>query len=261
MKLSGLMCMGIATAVACLIVAAPSQALVNKDDIVAVWLMDDKDATATDMTGNGYDGALIGGAEWVGGKFGGAVDLPGGGDVVRIEGMGMTFPNDEVTIMCWVNVQGVKNQDLFSFEPLAIAGGRVTAHMPWDGGIHWQFGTPFAGINPAPWNDDYIDQWKHWAFTVSPGDKKMLVYEDGAVVVDWDAGAELANGVADFQIGGRNGSSIEAIIDDFAIFQTVVSEADINRLKDQGLAVGLGYEAVDPAAKLTLTWAELRANK
>jgi hypothetical protein len=245
-----------------LVAALPGHALIDQDDAVAVWLMDDDDATAADLTGNGFDGELIAGADWTDGVFGGAVDLPGGGDVVRIDDMGLTMPTDNITFVCWVNVQGVKNQDLFSFEPLEIAGGRATAHLPWDNGIHWQFGTPFTGINPVAWDEDkYVDAWTHWAFTSSSDDGNLLVYEDGVEVRNVGGARELQNGAAAFQIGGRTGSSLEGWIDEFAIFSTVLSEADIVRIMDQGLARALAFEAVEPRGKAATTWAAIRTKK
>jgi hypothetical protein len=57
-----------------LILVGQSDALKNPDSVVGVWLLD---GDANDSSGNDYHGELTGNPEWIAGKFGMAVDLPG----------------------------------------------------------------------------------------------------------------------------------------------------------------------------------------
>ena len=48
---------------------------------------------------------------------------------------------------------------------------------------------------------------------------------------------------------------MQDLFDEFAIFNTVLSQDEINSLKDGGLEGGL---AVDPKKKLAVTWGSLK---
>ena len=62
-----------------------SYAEIDPDTIVGMWLFDEsKGDTATDSSGNGNDGELVGNPEWVDGKFGNALEFDGTGSHVNI---------------------------------------------------------------------------------------------------------------------------------------------------------------------------------
>ncbi len=239
-----------------LLVSVSSDARVDPDNFVGIWLLDDDGGDVADISGNEMTGELTGNPKWVDGVRGGAIRLPGGGETVKIPEMAVNFPSEEVTIVGWARMTDQKNQDFFSLEPLEP--GRVTVHMPWDNAVHWQFGTPFVGIAPRN-NDHTLDEWTHWAFVHSVADTVMLVYENAEEVVRAGTAKDFAGRGGDFHIGGRLGSSFGGDVDEFAIFDTVVSPDDISKIMDQGLARALLIEDVEPLGKLTTQWATLKS--
>lgn len=231
---------------------------IDPDTIVGMWLLDeDKGKEAKDGSGNERHGTFTGSPKWREGKFGRSLEFSGGGDTVRIDGLGQEFPTEEVTITSWVKVEGFNNQDLFSLEPLEVGNrGRVTVHMPWDGGVHWQFGSPFTGINPVALDKGVEGKWQHWTFVHSVADNVFLVYQDGKEVQRNVNSQAFVQGAADFHIGGRLGSSFEGFVDEFAIFEAVLSPADINSVMENGLEARVF--AVSPDSKLSTSWGRIK---
>ena len=240
------------------ILTTSGHAEIDPDTIVGMWLLDeDKGKEAKDGSGNERHGTFTGSPKWREGKFGRSLEFSGGGDTVRIDGLGQEFPTEEVTLTSWVKVEGFNNQDLFSLEPLEVGNrGRVTVHMPWDGGVHWQFGSPFTGIAPVALDKGVEGKWQHWAFVHSVKDNVFLVYQDGKEVQRTANSQAFVQGAADFHIGGRLGSSFEGFVDEFAIFEAVLSPADINSVMDNGLEARVF--AVSPASKLTTSWGQIK---
>ena len=244
------------------ILATSGHAEIDPDTIVGMWLLDeDKGKEAKDGSGNERHGTFTGSPKWREGKFGRSLEFSGGGDTVRIDGLGQEFPTEEVTITSWVKVEGFNNQDLFSLEPLEVGNrGRVTVHMPWDGGVHWQFGSPFTGISIQ------LHSTKGWKANGSTGlssivsqDNVFLVYQDGKEVQRTANSQAFVQGAADFHIGGRLGSSFEGFVDEFAIFEAVLSSADINSVMDNGLEARVF--AVSPASKLATSWGRIKVQR
>ncbi len=241
-----------------LILVGQSDALKNPDSVMGVWLLD---GDANDASGNDYHGELTGAPEWISGKFGMAVDLPGAGDTIQITGFGNAIPGEEITIMGWARIDEMKNQDYFSLEPLEVGErGRITSHMPWDNAVHWQFGTPFTGIPPVGLDDSVVGVWEHWAFTHSVAENRMAVYRNGVEATSGDTSSAFINGEANFHIGGRLGSSFAGAIDDFAIFSAVLGDDEISALMNDGIMahIGGGGIAVESSGKAATTWAQLK---
>ena len=238
---------------------APSvYAEIDPDTIRGLWLLDKgKGKEAKDSSGNERHGTFTGSPKWREGKFGFSVEFPGAGDTVKIEGFGQEFPAEEVTITSWVKLEGFKNQDLFSLEPLEVGNkGRVTVHFPWDNGVHWQFGSPFTGVEPIPLDKSAEGKWQHWAFIHSVAENMFLVYQDGEEVKKTPRSKAYVPGAADFHIGGRLGSSFEGFVDEVGLFEAVLSQADVKSIMENGLEARVF--AVSPASKLSTSWGRIK---
>ena len=75
MKISVVVCALILTAV---LFALPTLAQDLEEGLVAYWKLNDgSGAVASDSSGNGYDGDLVGAPEWVDGHLGGALKFGG----------------------------------------------------------------------------------------------------------------------------------------------------------------------------------------
>ena len=248
-------CMSL-VAFAC-IFATSGHAEIDPDTIVGLWLLDeDKGREAKDSSGNELHGTFTGSPKWREGKFGRGLELPGGGDTVKIEGFAQDFPAEELTITSWVKVEGLKNQDLFSLEPLDPS--RVTVHFPWDNQLHWQFSTIWMHP-PIPIGEEVVDKWQHWAFIHSVADNVMLAYQDGEEVGRSQNSKAYAPRAGDFHIGGRLGSSFQGFVDEVGLFEAVLSQADIQSIMENGLEARVF--AVSPASKLAISWGQIKARK
>ena len=74
----------------------------TRADLVAWWTFDDgSGTTAVDSSGNGNDGTLIGGATWVDGQLGDAIQFNGTDSYVAAAHI--PFDNRSFTITMWVN--------------------------------------------------------------------------------------------------------------------------------------------------------------
>ena len=70
----------------CLMFVARISTAVTLDDAIGIWLFDDGTGdTTADSSGNGNDGILMEGPQWVDGRFGKALSFDVEGPFVRIE--------------------------------------------------------------------------------------------------------------------------------------------------------------------------------
>ena len=91
----------------CLLAVAPQIMALDTDGLVGAWLFDDKNGdTVSDSSGNGIDGKIAkGNPEWVGGKFGGAMEF-GGADMVTVDD-NAALDLKSFTLSAWVNIPKV----------------------------------------------------------------------------------------------------------------------------------------------------------
>ncbi len=76
-----------------------------EDDIVAYWAFNEmKGETASDSSGNGHDGTLIGDPQWVDGYFGGGLEFDQVQDEVNIP-YNADLNSEVFTICAWANVE------------------------------------------------------------------------------------------------------------------------------------------------------------
>ena len=91
-----------------LVLTGVSKAEINLDNIIALWLLDEGTGEiAEDSSGNGYDGAIMGGPEWVQGMSGKALRFDGEDDVVDF-GQSSDLQPDTGTIHIRFKFDGVK---------------------------------------------------------------------------------------------------------------------------------------------------------
>ena len=109
------------------------------------------------------------------------------------------------------------------------------------------------------------DTWTHIAVTFdsSKNNNQLVIYVDGVQAGSSTRpgkGAGNANPVDIGKWGG--GSYFVGIIDEVAIFKSVLTEDDLKTIMDNGLDKTLGGVAsVDASEKLTTTWANLKSNR
>ena len=98
----------------------------SQADLVGLWRFDEgSGSTASDSSGNGHHGTLVGDPKWAGGKNGGALDFDGQDDLVELGKFDVVGPG--ITLAGWIR------PDTF-----AINDGRIiTKAVEWGENDHW----------------------------------------------------------------------------------------------------------------------------
>lgn len=191
--------------------------------------------TASDSTGNGMDGALKGSATWVQGKQDNGLQLNGTDSYVKMPA-GILSRVHDITIATWVKANKLGNYArIFDF------GSGTNTYMylsPKVGGGGMKFGITTTGNGPG--QEQVINApalptgvWKHVAFTLSG--KTGILYVDG-VQVGINTNITLDPSSLGKTINNYIGKSqfadpyLDGIVDDFRIYSSALSAADIASL-------------------------------
>ena len=253
----------LATSVMVVLFAATSYAEIDPGSIVGLWLFDDVSGdTVKDLSGNGHDGTIIGGAEVVAGKFGQALKFDGADDVVDCGNAG-DLNLGVFTVAFWANVPATQG-----WNHMISKGDHVASGTP--GSVNWGVmmrsaearflfevfaDTTWTGIS-AP--EVPLNEWQHIAATYD-GDQMEFFLNGGSL--GSSAGIEMKlDASRSFVIGARSASGDPASffngsIDEVALFSAVLSLEDIQSLMNDGV----GTTAVSPTSKSATTWAGIKS--
>ena len=239
--------------------------------LVAHWAFDEgSGTTATDSSGNGHDGTLLGDPTWVAGMIGsGALSFDGSDGLVDVghdESLSIT---DELTITVWVKVS-----DLSTFYFLVCKQPSGTAGDNYPGNYEFriesntgalQFGhqeaegeqyTFYTSETPIT-----AEQWYHVAVSITKGEL-VEFYIDGISAGSFE---QLTNfGVLNdepVRIGGRKDgySFFNGILDDVRLYDRALSAVQIQKLYNGNPPMFTIAEKPNPAdGALHLdTWASI----
>ncbi|MHC4117432.1 MAG: LamG-like jellyroll fold domain-containing protein [Planctomycetota bacterium] len=230
----------------------------NDPDLIGYWSFNEGSGTvAADLSSNGYDGTLNGGATWTGGIYGSALQFNGSDSYVAT---GQSFLNDLAgfTLAGWVSgsntgsYAGLFGQnDLIEFGFTSENGGQLGV---WMSGNAWQF----IG---ADYNFPY-PSWHHVALT---GDaSRVVIYIDGQEAASDEGGMVSGNSGFPFNIGAyvfnENPDPLLGEIDDVWVVGRALDKEEIQIL--MGGAAAYPYAsgpspadgAVHPQTWVTLGW-------
>lgn len=240
-----------------------------EDGLISYWSFDKNTVNGNrieDLMGK-QDGEIIGDIQIVPGKFGDAIQLPGGaGARVRItdEFNQAVLPKEGMTLELWV-----------LDEQFIEWGGYIVAAQD-NGGFEkgWIFGTRWASFSIAISSDGSDDgdgvltylttpstydtnKWYHVVGTYDG--KDMKIYVNGKLENTTDAQSGVINYPEKifFTIGAYKDDNEDfthkGLIDEVRIYERALTEKEIaNNMEAEGLAV-------EPTAKLSLTWGEIKA--
>ena len=233
-------------------ISLTGSAEITEDMIAAAWLFD---GDAEDISGNGFDGELKGG-KFVAGKIGDAIELNGTTEWVEIPKRIGEF--EEITFAHWVKSTGRESQWRVFFNVNGWKGGDIHYQLAPNNKVEFSInGNPggndsFANYMVA---GDEMNKWVHIATAYSAKEKKIRFYANGELDIEHDWGGNP--GVLDPARIGDWGQQRqwEGSIDEFIIFNTVLSEDDIQAVMNDGFETTL---AVDAKGKLTTTWGSLK---
>jgi hypothetical protein len=242
-----------------LIFTASSYAVIDPKSIAALWLFDEGSGTiAKDTSGNGKDGSIKGGAKWVQGKFGKAIELNGTDAWTEIPSIG-TF--DEVTIATWVMTTGRTAQWRVIIDNNGWKVGDIHHQLYADNRVGFSINGNTGGndqLGKFTFDDSQLNKWHHLATTYSDKTKKIQFYVDGQLDVETAWGGNPGV-IGPARIGSWDGGGREwqGTFDEFAIFNVALSVDDINTVMNSGLK---GVTVVSNLGKLATKWATVKAD-
>lgn len=238
--------------------------------LIAAWLFDDGAFDkAIDASENGSDGVLVGGPEWVEGKFGKALKVD--------ENKYVDFPpptpeilllKRDVSWMAWVKPEKFRNawNVVFSMQRGSSNGEVYALSLGGSGNM----GHLIIFVNTVLGNFSAIDaavletdKWVHAAGTYDG--KKAILYKNGEPVAETAVTGDLnhEDRKGRFVINGNynslNGGLAEwiiGIIDEVLIFDTALSATELKNYMQKGLNVA--GAAIEPKGKLAQTWGDIK---
>ena len=226
-----------------------SSAKLDPEAVLGIWFFDEgKGGTAKDSSENGNDGEIVD-AQWVDGKFEGALKFEGGAHVAVGD---FSDYEDEVSIVALIKTPAAPAWSDIIVGPCSDVILTLQNHKLNFAG---QCGQP---IPHNTWSKTLLndDKWHYIAGTYDG--KKVNVYVDGELEASNPAAGPFKAGPK--FIGSRDDKqeAFTGLIDEIAFFNAALSEADVKAIADGGLSVALGFAAVFPQAKLTTAWAKLK---
>ena len=223
------------------------------ENVMAIWLFDENGGDiAGDSSGNGNDGTLMNGTGWTDGVFGGALELDGVDDYVEVPDS-PTLDTELVggfTIMLWTQMY---NPDTDGPVYRKVDSYALNANH----GNNFEF----AAFGPGG-----EDNWLHGGDVEENVWYHMTVTYDGDNVSVHYAGEQLSTVVLGFEIADTDGvlyfgtwtpgeAPFVGVIDEVAIFNTVLDGDDMKDLMENGLET---LTAVSPAGRLATTWGKIK---
>ena len=228
------------------------------DGLVAYWTFNDKDGdTASDSTGNGHDGTLIGDPQWVDGYFGGGLEFDAD-DEVSIP-FHADLNQETFTISAWANVasDGAEHRAVVSSRDVGPQSGYIFYATP--NNNKWEFWTGGGAWNKVTGPDVRLGEWDHIAGIYTNRTQKF--YVNGELVGERDSTLTL-NQTHELLIGaGANERAHEyffkGLIDEVRIYDRELNANEIvSVMKSEAAAA-----AVQAANKLTVTWGYLKTKQ
>lgn len=217
--------------------------------------------TATDLSGNGNDGVITG-ANWVNGKYKGALEFDGAGAHVEVAASPTLDLTDGVTLMAWIykseilpanNGETIISKKQSGAYCLEVGGWnnavpeKLDSEMRISGTYH-----RLADPESLP-----LDKWVHAAVTYD-GDK-MRLYRDGELVAEQSFPGSVDTNAANLYIGAESdGNKIDASHGKFSgmIDEVVIANRPFD--EDEIKSFMAGLTPVLPQAKLSSCWAMIK---
>lgn len=231
-------------------------AKIDSDTVVGIWLLDEGNGnTVKDSSDNGNDGNIVN-AKWTDGKFGKALDFNGGAHVKIQPSESIDDFREGFTYLLWVkptdappNVNTrVIERDWHNptiqigpadfYGSIAVNGDQAQTH-----------------VRGGSWEQD------EWSFVAITHDGNVLkLYVDGEFVGEKAVGVPDNKPNGDIRLASWKdpGWTYTGLIDDVGVFNTPLTEDNLQEIMNSGLEEALDVTAV---GKLTSTWGSIKLGK
>lgn len=214
-------------------------------DTLAWWKLNDASGlTATDSSGNSYDGALTNmiGDEWTTGVLGDGLQLDGNEDYIELA----TFPDltNNFTMAVWINATNASGDErVFADDQNNLGGYALSIGDAGDGRIRF-----FSrNISPVSLDSGQVitpGTWHHLVGLHDADAQQRRIYVDGQLVAEdsgsysgiWgiDPGLAALGGEVDGTSESSSNWRFDGTMDDFRVFNRVLSEDEIIDLYNEG---------------------------
>ncbi len=239
-----------------------SCAEIDPESIMGMWLFDKgKGAEVVDSSGKGNDGKIVG-AKRVEGKFGMGVEFDGSNHVVIPASATIDDYRDGFTYLLWVKPHGVPGgQHIRLIERDWHNPNIFIGPNDFYGSFVFNGGIDNSQIRSGTW------EMEEWSFVALTHDGKTLIlYVDGEQVADINVGQpDLTKNNESGSIWlarwkREPGFDFSGVLDEVAIFNTALSEEDLNNVMEEGLEESLAV-SVSPLGRLIKTWGDIKKGK
>ena len=217
--------------------------------------------TVTDQSGNGQEGKLEGDIDWTDGKFGKGLNFGGKNGIVRVVHSHQFEFTDGITVCAWIRPTLIKGPG--EWQLIAAKGPDIDEFFEillhpqgyiWMG---WRFSTGRVAPKKS-FNRIVKNKWQHIAVSFQRAEW-WTVYLDGEVLIDHPRqNGKLFPVESPLLLGTEEPLDLNRYyngdMDEFAIFNRGLSEKEIKKIQ-RGIEDIL---AVEPNAKLSTTWANLK---
>ncbi len=216
-----------------------------------------------DFSENGFEGEFQGGAKWVDGKFGKAVEFSASSDFVEVGDHEAFHIEDEISQAAWINLDRLPSAHAIVFGTRMSGGGRHIGFgygmNPGNGIKVWTNGAGggFLDIND---NATPLDtgKWYYLSYTHSSDNKGVVkIYVNGKVTHEQDSNNPVApaGATSRVQIGTWAGEAWPGIVDEVRLWNRVISDDEMEQSMEMGAEEFL---AVNPKDKLATSWAHIK---
>ena len=244
-----------------LIFAPHTYAEIDFETARGIWLLDEgKGDKINDISGNENHGELQGG-EWIKGPDGPALSLDGVNDRVIIEDSKSLYLEEAWSITSWVYVNKSENGFGHILGKRPAAGTVANYAFRTSGnGTGWEAYFARDGWKGA-WGQGNVkkDEWLYMTATYDAKDT-IKIYENGVEIGSVGGmGKPGPKNDTEVNIGGwtnNTSETLDGMLYEVALFDSVLEEDDINDLMKKGLLTLL---PVEPAEKIAVTWASLKS--
>jgi hypothetical protein len=217
--------------------------------LVGLWKFDEgSGTTATDSSGNGNTGTLIGSPTWVNGKLGKSLSFDGVDDYVRVERSSSLDVTAQVTVETWVYPRAYDNHIVSR----VIGGDPYSAHVyvigtSGDGKAHYSVNhSPMAAHSEATIS---LRTWTHLAMTYNGS--HVCLYVNGTFDSKYAQTGPINTTSCWLGIGCKPQCGLayfNGIIDDVRIYNRALSQQEI-----QADMSGLGNIILTPSTGFACT--------
>ena len=233
-----------------------STAKAAESDLAGYWKFDEgSGTTAHDSSGNENDGTLVGGAQWVAGNFGGAIQFNGSNAYVTASHI--PLDSRSFTVTMWVNPVLYTSEQIVFSQGTSGTDAEMHFRLNGDGSVRMGF---YNNDLDTPGGLIKDNNWYHITFWYDFENQNRRIYIDGELEAELAASPYLGTS-GDTIIGSWHGDTqwFQGIIDDVRIYNRILSDVEI-----LGVMAGSGAEypfasGPDPAdgALLMDTWISL----